>query len=381
MPEQAAIGLRQMVYKMDELNQVISEQTAKEVEQELAAPSSSPIAPISIPAASVVARYSYAPVPAKKKRTGLKVTLGILIPLVLIVGIVGGGLAYVYFTANDYLKSAKYDDAIKNFEYISWFADSGEKINQSKYEKAAALSEAKDFPAAIDIYEKLGGYEDSKDKLDSAKTDYIRWLLQEGKPEEAKAYLKDSIGLKEYDELKKECSYYIAEELLSNKKYQEAANTYKDAKDYSDAEALALVSDFYYKKEQKIETVFDVDYFKTLEAQKGKNDKISEVLKDNVFTFIKFVGKWKSTTPWGSISLEYNEASGGYMFATSLPLGFAGGGLYMAENTLVEVSAYNNSIKPLFEVRSFSPADSLEPTEMVLYVFSNKTEYKMERQK
>lgn len=70
-----------------------------------------------------------------------------------------------YLKATYLLESESYEEAIKEFELAGEYSDAAEKINETKYEWADKVN----IDKAIDIYEELEDYKDSKDKLQVAK--------------------------------------------------------------------------------------------------------------------------------------------------------------------------------------------------------------------
>lgn len=104
--------------------------------------------------------------PRKKKRSGKKALLIILTVLVLLSAL--SYLAYLatadfrsYGEALSLFEQTKYQDAAKIFEKLGDFKDSAEKLSQSRYEIACDLKSDRDYLNAIEAFEALDGYKDS----------------------------------------------------------------------------------------------------------------------------------------------------------------------------------------------------------------------------
>ncbi len=73
-----------------------------------------------------------------------------------------------YSHAMNLYNSGKYTEAIEAFEDLNGYKDSKDKITESQYQSAVSLMENGDYNGAIDIFEDLNGYKDSKDKIISS---------------------------------------------------------------------------------------------------------------------------------------------------------------------------------------------------------------------
>lgn len=142
-----------------------------------------------------------------KKPVNKKLVIGIVVAVIAVAGIGVG----VYFNSTP---EAKYHKAEKAFE-------------DGNYEKA------------VKYYSAVGDYEDAAEKLIEAEqaNHHAKGLklMEEEAYEEAKGELKEAQGYQNSDDLIKECCYKIAQGYVDEGDYISAAASFKDAKDYEDA--------------------------------------------------------------------------------------------------------------------------------------------------
>ncbi len=85
-----------------------------------------------------------------------------------------------YSHAMNLYNSGKYTEAIEAFEDLNGYKDSKDKITESQYQSAVSLMENGDYNGAIDIFEDLNGYKDSKDKLTESQYQSAVSLMENG---------------------------------------------------------------------------------------------------------------------------------------------------------------------------------------------------------
>ena len=102
-----------------------------------------------------------------------------------------------YKKATKLYNNGEWDEAIEIFESLGSYEDSKDMVNACNYEKATELYENKEYDEAIEIFESLGEYKDSADRI----KEYIYLnavaLMNEGKYEEAITTF-ENIGENEY---------------------------------------------------------------------------------------------------------------------------------------------------------------------------------------
>jgi TolA-binding protein len=70
------------------------------------------------------------------------------------------------------VESKNYDEAIAIFEELGDYSDSADKIPETKYKKAENLVSNKEFDTAIEIFNELGEYQNCKKRIEE-----IRFLI------------------------------------------------------------------------------------------------------------------------------------------------------------------------------------------------------------
>ncbi|MBS1462350.1 MAG: TIR domain-containing protein, partial [Ruminiclostridium sp.] len=78
------------------------------------------------------------------------------------------------------VENKNYDEAIAIFEELGDYSDSADKIPETKYKKAENLVSNKEFDTAIEIFGELGDYNDSADKINETKYNKAMFMSQNG---------------------------------------------------------------------------------------------------------------------------------------------------------------------------------------------------------
>ena len=141
-----------------------------------------------------------------------------------------------YKKATKLYNNGEWNEAIEIFESLGSYEDSKDMVNACNYEKATELYENKEYDEAIEIFESLGEYKDSADRI----KEYIYLnavaLMNEGKYEEAITTF-ENIGENEYKDSAeqivacetaiKDREYSVAIALMNEGKYEEAIATFE----------------------------------------------------------------------------------------------------------------------------------------------------------
>lgn len=143
---------------------------------------------------------------------------------------------------------------------------------EAKYNKAEKAFDAGNYTSAVKYYAAAGDYEDAADKLAVAElaNHYATGLnmLDAGNYEEAKMELEASSGYENATEKIQECEYNIALTFMAEEDYLHAAEAFKSAGEYSDANEQIIKMGQQLVKEARYSdavTVFS-------HAKKGSND-------------------------------------------------------------------------------------------------------------
>lgn len=118
------------------------------------------------------------------------------------------------------------------------------KINESKYAKAQAHMNNKEYRLAAEVYADLGEYEDAQSQLSLAKYSYAGQLEEQGKFDAAK---KIYIELGNYEDSiarASSCTYNLANAALEAEKFDEAKAMFESVPDYADSKTQVLQCDY-----------------------------------------------------------------------------------------------------------------------------------------
>lgn len=109
-----------------------------------------------------------------------------------------------------------------------------------KYKRAENAYENGHYERAVRLYESLGDYEDSRDKLQQASVynSYAKGVryMETGDYDAAITSFEATDGYEDSNELIEKCSYSLGIQLLDVEDYLNAANAFKEANGYEDAE-------------------------------------------------------------------------------------------------------------------------------------------------
>ena len=175
-----------------------------------------------------------------KKKTGLIVAVSVGAVILL----AGATVLTLFLTADlrDYSKAkglmedGKYSEAIELFTKLGDYEDSHDLIPECQYLDAQQLLNNKKYDEAIDAFITLGDYKDSKDQILKCKYEKAVDLYNSGSYDEASAILS---GLRadypEADAFITQCDYARAVELYGSGDYEEAKDIFERLGDYEDS--------------------------------------------------------------------------------------------------------------------------------------------------
>ena len=192
---------------------------------------------------------------SKRKRKRFAIALSACIVFVLGLGTAGYFLyqnvllpKQTYRQAMELQENGDYDKAVQVFQSLGDYEDSKEQINKTLYRKAETLSDRGNLKEAISVLDTLGSYEDSAGKKQELLYRMAEQKMEEDEFEQA---LEIFENLKDYSDAKErilECKYDIADALFCDGQYLEAADAFTALKDYSDASDRVLESKFTWAK-------------------------------------------------------------------------------------------------------------------------------------
>ena len=167
---------------------------------------------------------------AKKKKIVLIIissVVAVCAVLALIYGIVIVP-SIKYNEALALVESKNYDEAIAIFEELGDYSDSADKIPETKYKKAENLVSNKEFDTAIDIFNELGEYQNCKKRIEEIKFDNP-YLYEMGEKMQIGNYMQNNSTYKSpitWAVLAKEDNkiLLITDKVIECKQYSESEN-------------------------------------------------------------------------------------------------------------------------------------------------------------
>ena len=167
---------------------------------------------------------------AKKKKIVLIIissVVAVCAELALIYGIVIVP-SIKYNEALALVESKNYDEAIAIFEELGDYSDSADKIPETKYKKAENLVSNKEFDTAIEIFNELGEYQNCKKRIEEIKFDNP-YLYEMGEKMQIGNYMQNNSTYKSpitWAVLAKEDNkiLLITDKVIECKQYSESEN-------------------------------------------------------------------------------------------------------------------------------------------------------------
>ncbi|MBQ6231338.1 MAG: toll/interleukin-1 receptor domain-containing protein [Eubacterium sp.] len=137
-------------------------------------------------------------------------------------------------------------------------------IPESKYKKALKKMDNEEYSEAIELFEELGGYRDSKRKLEEAeKLEHKEYLYMRAKNyrtaklfQDPIDYLEEITPYKDSEELLKQYKYEYGEYFIQEESYDRAIKTFEELGDYKDSkERIQYINELKDKKSKYKEAV------------------------------------------------------------------------------------------------------------------------------
>ncbi|MBE6748950.1 MAG: hypothetical protein E7557_06945 [Ruminococcaceae bacterium] len=241
----------------------------------------------------------------KKKGKKAKIIIPLVIFIVAIIAVnavrfVPGYIAETrYNSALQLIEEKNYTEAIEIFTKLGEYQDSQDKIKECKYQNALLLIDAENYTEAKTALEELKGYNaDIETKIQICDYSIAKQYLEKGKYDKAKELFT---ALKDYGDsadMIKECSYRNALSLIEGKKYEEAIEILSTIKKYSDSgEKLNEAKYLFVTENLSAENETTVKYLKELAKIKYRNsvDLKEELLGTSSDSALKFFVNTSST--------------------------------------------------------------------------------------
>ena len=218
-----------------------------------------------------------------KRKKKIKKVLAIGTPIVAVC------VAFVILLNTVIIPNVKYNQAMKcisageyeeGYDILTALGGHSEEINDSKYERALAHMEKGGFAEAVELFEDLENYKDSKDKVKEAMYAQAEKYLQDKNYEQAYEAFYKAGDFKDSGDRAKEASYLNAQECMEAKDYTKAYESFYKASDYKDAKQR--LKDFLVVPSKKV-SISSSDEKRTRDYTYDKNGNLT---KETFYNFL-----------------------------------------------------------------------------------------------
>lgn len=186
-----------------------------------------------------------------------------------------------YLDAIEKCDLGDYDGAIKIFEELGEYADSEERIRKTIYIHACTCYDDGDYEEALNLFDTVKDYSDSADLIIRTKYDFASKMYDEKKYEQAFTMFESIKNYKDASIRMMESEYAFAEELFQNKDYKNAYMNYNNI-DINDSKMKAKLSLYKYalsmeeeKNYKEASLFFGYDILKGYEDSEERYAKVT----------------------------------------------------------------------------------------------------------
>ncbi|MBQ8182897.1 MAG: hypothetical protein IJ025_03230 [Clostridia bacterium] len=216
--------------------------------------------------------------PAKKHKMSVAPIIAIVAVIVAIIGIVAIKVVPAKINESNYNKAAalfaekKYSESAEIYEKLGDYDDSEDKYLLARYSLACSLENEKKYDEAKQIFLSLGNYEDSAGKVSSCTYNAALMTLEQGKYDDAIIAFKTLDGYADSANMINECNYQKAISLISEKDYSKAIELLTALDGYSDSSNKLLEAKYgYVNTNLDAENETTLSYLKDLAQAKYKD--------------------------------------------------------------------------------------------------------------
>lgn len=140
-----------------------------------------------------------------------------------------------YKEAETYFSQGKYDAAIPIYEALGDYQDSADKLMECHYQKALKLMEKADYEGALSAFASLGDYRDSAEMIGECQYQQALLLMADGDYAGASALLEQLGDYKDSADQARECQFRLAQTEYQNGLVKEAVARLSRIFDYPGA--------------------------------------------------------------------------------------------------------------------------------------------------
>ena len=140
-----------------------------------------------------------------------------------------------YGKAVNLIEVGEYDSAIEAFKELGDYSDSADQINEATYQKACAYMEREYYSYAKDIFKNLGDYKDCNNKSMECTYNQAQEYIKDGQEDEAISLLKTIVGYKGSKTLLNSLLYKKGLGFFEKKAYKDAIAVFSEIEDYKDS--------------------------------------------------------------------------------------------------------------------------------------------------
>lgn len=163
-------------------------------------------------------------------------------------------MAKRYDCATEYLRNKEYDNAISILALLTNYKDSDQLLQDAiqgkEYSEAVGLFNNNKFKEAMDKFEEIDGFEDSRDWQLKAKYYYALELFDSGDYNNAKRLFQELVDYKDSKQYSAKCDLHLIEDSRKivyeeaclnflNENYEDALIDFVSLEDYEDSERYA----------------------------------------------------------------------------------------------------------------------------------------------
>ncbi len=226
-----------------------------------------------------------------------------------------------YNSALSHIENENYTEAIEIFEKLGDYQDSEKQIKECRYQNALLLIEAEQYDEAKLELDQIKGYNDDiETKINTCDYAIAKELLEDNMFEKAREAFTSLGNYGDSKDMVKECSYKEALSLIEKKKYEDAITILSKIKKYSDSsEKLNEAKYLYVTENLSADNKTTVKYLNELAKAKYRNsvDLKTELLGASSTSALKFFVNTSSTDLETSVE-EVSHTKSAYFHIVAL---------------------------------------------------------------
>lgn len=284
----------------------------------------------------------------ERKQKAIKTGIGIL-AVCMVLGLSYGGFRLTteviiplvkYNKATNLQAKGEYSRALTIFDGLGNYSDSPEKLLECKYGYALDLKSVGEYEAAISVFEEIIDYSDSEEQISECNYLNALKLIEEKEYEQGYSILESLGDYSDADFQLKNSKYQRAVVEKENKNYEIAVNLLSETSDFEDSNELIIECRYFLAKQCMEEERYSdaVDLLTELRKTEYKDTKA--LLDEASYLLAKeYLSKKeykKAKTLFNNVKTVYPDAKDLYVQAV-----YGSAGEYFEEDYESAVACYN----------------------------------------